>query len=64
MPPTAELKDEETATRAKLMEKRKGLDEAVLAGNKCPICDGPLGDKHDHILSNIARLVGGTPDAY
>jgi hypothetical protein len=47
----------------KLESTKDELDKAVLSGNKCPICDGPLGEKHEHILSNIARFVGSKNNA-
>ena len=34
------------------------LDKAILAGPNCPVCNSPLKGDHNHILSNIARLVG------
>lgn len=56
------VKEQQEVVRGTTVEEltttRTSLNKAILSDNKCPVCGGPLTKEHEHILSNIARLVG------
>jgi hypothetical protein len=45
-------------TCSELKVIRTYLNGAIMSGNSCPVCDAPLKQDRDHILSNIAKLIG------
>lgn len=55
---SAELHIDIGRNEAKLVELRSKLDSDMLTGDKCPVCGGPVGKEREHVLSNIARLIG------